>query len=175
MDPAARKKRAKHYGIMTWRISSSSKVVNITSATTNKAQTLERKAKIVAFQERSVDGKEAADFKQGATEANREVWLGPLDPELGRKTAGVGFSSRKGLMHMPIRAVTRDYDDAVKTGRLLAHQWELQDAVPQVGNVYGWTGGINGSKAADRTNDLLAIIANEFDSQEAGPKMIVGT
>ena len=55
-----------------------------------------------------------------------------------------------------------------------AHQWVLQDAVLQVGNVYGWTGGIKGSKAADRTNDLMAIIANEFDSQEAGPKMIVG-
>ena len=149
-------------------------VVNITSATTNRAQTLQRQAAIVAFQEHSVDGKEAADFKQGATEAKREVVLGPLDPELGRKTAGVGFSSRKGLLHMPIKAVTRDYDDAVKTGRLLAHQWELQDAVLQVGSVYGWTGGIKGSKVAGRTNDLLAILANEFDSQEAGPKMIVG-
>ena len=40
--------------------------------------------------------------------------------------------------------------------------------------MYGRTGGINGSKAADRTNDLLAILVNEFDSQESGPKMIVG-
>ena len=74
---------------------------------------------------------------------------------------------------MPLKAETKDYEDAVKTGRLLTHQWELQDAVLHVGNVYGWTGGIKGSKAADRTNDLLAIIANEFDSQESGPNMIV--
>ena len=100
--------------------------------------------------------------------------LGPLDPELGRKTAGVGFSSQKGLLHMPIKAETKDYEDGVQTGRLLTHQWELQNVVRQVGNVYGWTGGIKGSKAADRTNDLLAIVANEFDSQEVGPTMIVG-
>ena len=40
--------------------------------------------------------------------------------------------------------------------------------------MYGWTGGIKGSKAADRTNDLLAIAANEFELQEPGPKMLVG-
>ena len=69
-------------------------VVNITSATTNKAQTPERKAKIVAFQEHSVDGKEAADFKQGANEAGREMVMGPLDPELGRKTQDLENVSR---------------------------------------------------------------------------------
>ena len=125
-------------------------VINITSATTNAMQTLQRKAKIVAFQEHSVDGREAADFKQGAIDADREVVLGPLDPELGRKTAGVGFSSTKGLLHMPIKAATQDYDDAVKTGRLLVHQWELQDAVLQVGNVYGWTGGIKVKRQTGR-------------------------
>ena len=149
-------------------------VVNITSAITNEKQMLERKAMIVAFQEHAVEGKEAAEFKQQAFEANREMVLGPIDPELGRKTAGVGFSSQKGLLHMPIKAETKDYQDAIKTGRLLAHQWELLTAVLQVGNIYGWTGGVKGSKAADRTNDLLAIIANEFDMQEVGPKMIVG-
>ena len=148
--------------------------VNITSAITNRDQTLERKAKQITIQGHFVEGKEAADFKQRATDAGREMVLGPLDPELGRTTAGVGFSSQKGLLHMPIKTETKDYEDGVQTGRLLAHQWELQNVVLQVGNVYGWTGGIKGSKAADRTNDLLATVVNEFDSQEVGPTMIVG-
>ena len=61
--------------------------VNITSAASNREQTLKRRAKILAIQEHSVDGKEAADFKQQAKEEGWEVILGPLDPELGRKTA----------------------------------------------------------------------------------------
>ena len=48
-------------------------VVNITSAITNKDQTLDRKAKIVAFQEHSVEGKEAAEFKQRAIDAGG-IW-----------------------------------------------------------------------------------------------------
>ena len=44
----------------------------------------------------------------------------------------------------------------------------------QVANAYGWTGSIKGSKAADRTNDLLVIASNELDLQEPGPKMLVG-
>lgn len=75
---------------------------------------------------------------------------------------------------MPSKAATRDYADAVKPGRLLAHQWELHNAVLQVGNMYGWTGGIKGSNAANRTNDLLAIVVNEFNLQGPGPKMLVG-
>ena len=83
-------------------------VVNITSAVTNREQTLGRTAQIIVFQEHSVDGKEAADFKHHATEEGWETTLVPIDPELGRKTAGVGFSSRKGLLQMPSKAETKD-------------------------------------------------------------------
>ena len=77
-------------------------------------------------------------------------------------------------MPLPIKAETKDYDDAVKTGRLLIQQWELQCSMIQVANAYGWTGSIKGSKAADRTNDLLTIASNELELQEPGPKMMVG-
>ena len=33
--------------------------------------------------------------------------------------------------------------------------------------------GVKGSKAADRTNDLIVIATNELDLQEPGPKMLV--
>lgn len=57
------------------------KVINITSAV--------RKAALVAFQEHSVDGNEAADFKHQAYDDGWAAILGPLGPALGRKTAGV--------------------------------------------------------------------------------------
>ena len=128
----------------------------------------------MAVQEHSVDGKDAADFKQLAKNEGWETTLGPVDPEFGRKSAGVGFCSKKGMIQLPIKAVTDDYDDAVKTGRLMIQQWELEESTLQIGNGYGWTGGVKGSKAADRTNDLVVIAVNEFDLQEPGPKMLVG-
>ena len=43
-----------------------------------------------------------------------------------------------------------------------------------IGNIYGWTGGVKGSKTAKRTNDLLTIGMNELELQEPGPKMLTG-
>ena len=71
-----------------------------------------------------------------AKDAGWDATLGPLDPELGRKTAGVGFISQQGMMPLPIKAETKDYDDAVKTGRLLIQQWELQTSMLQVATTY---------------------------------------
>ena len=147
---------------------------NITSAASNGQQAVARKAKILAVQEHSVDGKDAADFKQLAKGEGWDTTLGPVDPEFGRKAAGVGFCTQKGMMQLPIKPMTDDYDDAVRTGRLLIQQWELEECTLQIGNGYGWTGGVKGSKAADRTNDLFVIAVNELDLQEPGPKMLVG-
>ena len=42
------------------------------------------------------------------------------------------------------------------------------------GIVYGWTGAKKGSKDAARTDDLVAILQAQFDTMEAGPKLIMG-
>ena len=60
-------------------------VVNITYAITNRDQTLERKAKQIAMQEHSVEGREAADFKQRATDAGREMGLWTIRPGTWQK------------------------------------------------------------------------------------------
>ena len=73
-------------------------VVNITSAITNRDQTLERKAKIVAIQEHSVEGKEAADFKQRATDAGREMVLWAIRPGTCQKNGRCRVQSQKGIV-----------------------------------------------------------------------------
>ena len=41
-------------------------------------------------------------------------------------------------------------------------------------NVYGWTGGIKGSKEAARTDDIITIVRMQFEKMPKGPKMICG-
>ena len=41
-------------------------------------------------------------------------------------------------------------------------------------NVYGWSGGIKGSKEAERTDDILAITRMQFEKMPPGPKLICG-
>ena len=41
-------------------------------------------------------------------------------------------------------------------------------------NVYGWSGGVKGSKEAERTDDILAIVRMQFKRMAPGPKLICG-
>jgi hypothetical protein len=43
-----------------------------------------------------------------------------------------------------------------------------------VANIYGWTGGTPGSNEAERTDDILAIVRQQFKEMLPGPKAIVG-
>ena len=52
--------------------------------------------------------------------------MGPVDPELGRETGGVGFKSEQAMPILAIIPRTKDYEDAVETGRLIINEWELQ-------------------------------------------------
>ena len=40
--------------------------------------------------------------------------------------------------------------------------------------MYGWSGGIKGSKEAERTDDILAIVRMQFEKMTPGPKLICG-
>ena len=40
--------------------------------------------------------------------------------------------------------------------------------------IYGWTGGAQDAKAANRTSDMFEIIFNELKMQPDGPKFVVG-
>ena len=49
---------------------------------------------------------------------------------------------------MPITPISKDYIDAELTGRLLIMQFESAAGPCYIINVYGWTGGVQGSIAA---------------------------
>ena len=75
---------------------------------------------------------------------------------------------------MPITPCTIDYTDALATGRLLIMQYETSTGASFMTNIYGWTGGVQGSVAAGRTNDLIKIALNELALQPEGPQLICG-
>ena len=41
-------------------------------------------------------------------------------------------------------------------------------------NLYGWTGGVKGSKEAARTDDLISIVRMQFSVMPKGPKALCG-
>lgn len=75
---------------------------------------------------------------------------------------------------MPITPCTKDYIDAAATGRLLIMHYETNEGLSYLANLYGWTGGVQGSIAAGRTNDLIKITLNELSSPLEGSKFICG-
>ena len=75
---------------------------------------------------------------------------------------------------MPITPCTKDYADALATGRLFIMQYETSTGPSFLTNIYGWTGGVQGSVAAGRTNDLIKIALNELALQPEGPQLLCG-
>ena len=69
---------------------------------------------------------------------------------------------------------SEDYKDAVETGRCKIVCVDIGGQTLACANVYGWSGGISGSKEAGRTDDLLVIIRMQFKSMPPGPKLICG-
>ena len=119
--------------------------INVTTLKKNQMQLSKRRAHIVGFQEHAVDGKAAAAAIEEAKANGWNMSLGPVDPELNRKTGGVGFQSTEEISLLPIRCKTEDYKDAEATGRLKIMEIELEDGGRlQISNIYGWTGAIKG-------------------------------
>ena len=67
---------------------------------------------------------------------------------------------------MPITPCTKDYADALATGRLLIMHYETSVGPCYLANIYGWTGGVSGSVAAGRTNDIIKVALNELAEQQ---------
>ena len=75
---------------------------------------------------------------------------------------------------MPITPCTKDYADALATGRLLIMHYETIVGPCYLANIYGWTGGVSRSVAAGRTNDIIKVALNELAEQQEGPQIICG-
>ena len=80
----------------------------------------------------------------------------------------------KGLSLYQITNPTDDYKDAEKTGRCNIFCVDIAGQTLGCANVYGWSGGIKGSKEAERTDDILAIVTMQFKKIPPGPKLICG-
>ena len=74
----------------------------------------------------------------------------------------------------PVPNPTEAYKDPLATGRCIIAFFDHQGTTCAIANIYGWKGGTVGSKEACRTDDLFAIICEQFETMKAGPKAIVG-
>ena len=109
-----------------------------------------------------------------AKQAGKTLIAGPLDPEHGKASAGVGILCSDELKPYPIPKPTDAYRDAFETGRCMILNFDLEKDTHPIGIVYGWTGGAKGTIAADRTNDLLDIMLEQMELLPEGPKIIAG-
>ena len=80
----------------------------------------------------------------------------------------------KGLNFYPLPNPTEDYKDAEKMGRCKIYCVDIAGETLVCANVYGWSGGVKGSKEAERTDDILAIVRMQFKKMAPGPKLICG-
>ena len=104
----------------------------------------------------------------------RSASLGPLDPELGRPSAGVGIVSRRPKPFCRPRALTKDMAAARTTGRADKFILSLFSGITLTAyNIYGWTMGEASEPARIRTNDLVAACIDE-QLQVKGPAIIAG-
>ena len=106
--------------------------------------------------------------------AKKKFIGGPTDPEHGKAAGGVGVVTVDGLTFYPIVDPIKDYVDAEATGRCMIRCMDVGGVTMACANIYGWTGGVVGSKEAARTDDLLAIVRMQFAKLPPGPKMICG-
>jgi hypothetical protein len=148
--------------------------INITAISTNQEQLLNRNSHVTGFQEHGATGNALLAAILAAKERGWAMALGPVDPELARNTAGVGIQTKAPLMPLPHKACTKAFEDAVATGRAAIHVLDTDGIMLMIAIVYGWTGGTKGSIACQRTDDLMAIIKEEFEACPCGPKLIMG-
>ena len=93
-----------------------------------------------------------------AKEYKKNFTGGPTDPELTKASAGMGALAVQGITLYPVPNPLPDYEDAVATGRCKILCCDLGGTTLAVANLYGWTGGVEGSKEAARTDDLISIV-----------------
>ena len=109
-----------------------------------------------------------------AREFKKRFMGGPTDPEQAKAAAGVGALATDGFTLYPVPDPTPDYRDAEATGRCIILCTDVGGVTLACANVYGWTGGIKGSKEAARADDILTIIRRQFSKLPPGPKLICG-
>jgi exonuclease III len=148
--------------------------INVTSGTKQEETIIQRKAHLQCLQEMGLTMQQTDALRKRAKQKGKTYIGGPPDPELGKAAAGVGIMAYKGLNVYPVPNPTQDYNDAVKTGRVLIVCTDIDGDRLTCATIYGWTGGKKGTVEAARTDDLIAIVLDQFEKMGRGPKMING-
>lgn len=148
--------------------------ISIIVVHTKDVQTKERRAHITCFQEHSMNGVETRAAQADFSNAGLNMLAGPMDPEHGRKSGGVGVHCRSPLRSIPLQPITGDFKDAMKTGRCMAYMPDIASASVTVVCIYGWSGGHQNPIAAARTDDLIPVVRNELSVQHKGHQLICG-
>ena len=93
---------------------------------------------------------------------------------MDRQTGGAAAVTKGKAEIFPIKPITAQAKAALDSGRLLFVGVQTGQMELMAATIYGWTGGTDNTEQASRTDDLLAIVRNEFLHQPAGPKLIGG-
>ena len=106
--------------------------INVTSATSNGTPVLNQDADILAIQEHIVEAGAAAKLEAAAKLWElQQCFLGPVDPENTRKSAGVCFLVKEGISLMPIQPTNSDYTGAVSPLCRIDNHWLVNFQVPR--------------------------------------------
>ena len=146
--------------------------INVTSLITNGWIALRRKSHVQLLQETCISV--LHKFKADAKKVGKTFEGGPTDPEHGRPSAGVGALAYEGLKVYQVTNPTKDYLDAVATGRCIIICMDLGGTTLSIACIYGWTGAKQNTSNAERTNDIISIVQLQFERMSEGPKAIVG-
>lgn len=148
--------------------------INITSMKTNGQATMMRKTHFLAFQEHVTDKQESQRIKGAMAKIGIRMLAGPADPEHAKKSGEVGMLSHSPLRPIAMKAITDDFEDAMKSGRLAAYILGIANATILVMVIYGLSGGHQNEEATARTNDLFIMARQEMSLQAFGLQMLMG-
>ena len=150
-------------------------VGNITCLTTHLEQVSSHQADALIFQEHSCPMHEWAKVHKHMRARRKKVILGQLDPDSRHNLGGLGIATLHSRRATKVQPMTKAFTDAVATGRVDHYALDIgHDTALSIYNVYGWTGGHQNRKQAQRTDCLFAAIHDEVLQQAEGPSIIVG-
>ena len=101
---------------------------------------LKRKAHIQCIQEHSLTNGQWAEFTQQANKYNKSWIGGPLDPELGRPTVGVGILADDSLVFYEPTTLTKEYEDMKATGICAIYCTDVDGTTVTCACIHGWPG-----------------------------------
>ncbi len=150
-------------------------VLNGGSLITHFEAFIQRPAHILAISEHSVPPDERLITYERLKAANISGVLSHLDPELKHHTGGVTTLTRQPAKVDILSPRSDSMAALLASGRVQMTALDIGYSSPLLNfTIYGWTGGRQSPKAAERTDDIFRIIALELSLRPDGPVAIMG-